>query len=122
MSMEKEVGANAVIAVPVTDGRLCAHFGHCERFTLFDVDTTNKEIVNSRQLDPPVHQPGVLPRWLQNQGVNVVIAGGMGGRAQNMFTEQGIDVHVGAPTEQPDSIVQDYLDGKLRLGENTCDH
>ena len=111
-----------VIAVPVTGGRLCAHFGHSEWFALLDVNTEARQILNFRQLDPPVHQPGVLPRWLRNQGVNLVIAGGMGRRAQGIFAEHGIKVLVGAPLESPEEIVRSYLDGDLKLGENVCDH
>ena len=111
-----------VIAVPVTGGRLCTHFGHSEWFALLDVDTVAGQILNFRQLDPPVHQPGVLPRWLRAQGVNLVIAGGMGRRAQGIFAEHGIKVLVGAPLESPEEIVRSYLDGDLKLGENVCDH
>ena len=111
-----------VIAIPVAGGRLCIHFGHCEQFALLDVDMGSKEILNFRHIAPPPHEPGVLPRWLHNQGVTLVIAGGMGGRARNIFGEQGIDVIIGAPTEPPESIVRSYLDGGLQSGENPCDH
>lgn len=121
-STENQTSKVCVIAVPVADGRLCMHFGHCDKFALLDVDTENKKVVNTRQIDPPPHEPGLLPRWLHEQGVNLVIAGGMGGRAQSIFAEQGIDVIVGAPAESPDTLAQSYLDGTLQPGENTCDH
>ena len=121
-STEKDSKSALVIAIPLAGGQVCMHFGHCEQFALLDVDTASKEILNSRQLTPPVHQPGVLPRWLHDQGVNLVIAGGMGGRAQGIFAEHGIEVVVGAPAEPPESIVRSYLDGKLQPGENICDH
>ena len=111
-----------VIAVPVTEGRLCMHFGHCEQFALLDVDTADKKILSSRQIDPPPHQPGILPRWLHDQGVNLVVTGGVGRRAQNIFAEHGIEVIVGAPAKPPESIVRRYLDGTLQSGENICDH
>ncbi len=111
-----------VVAIPVAGGRLCMHFGHCEQFTLLEVDTEGKKILRSRRIDPPPHEPGLLPRWLHEQGVNLVIAGGMGGRAQAIFAEQGIDVIVGAPAESPESLARSYLDGTLQSGENTCDH
>ena len=121
-SMEKPTSKACVIAIPLAGGRLCMHFGHCEQFALLDVDTQTKEIVNSRHIDPPPHEPGLLPRWLHEQGVNLVIAGGMGGRAQGIFAEQGIEVLVGAPAESPDTLARSYLDGTLQSGENTCDH
>ncbi|NQU20527.1 MAG: ATPase [Candidatus Nealsonbacteria bacterium] len=121
-STEKDSKIALVIAIPVVGGRLCMHFGHCEQFVLLDVDTAGKEILNSRNIDPPPHEPGLLPRWLHDQGVNLVIAGGMGGRAQGIFADSGIEVIVGAPAEPPESIVRSYLDGKLQPGENICDH
>jgi predicted Fe-Mo cluster-binding NifX family protein len=110
------------IAIPVADGRLCAHFGHCERFVLVDVDETRKEIVGMTYLDPPPHEPGVLPKWLHERGVNVVIAGGMGRRAQEFFRILGIQVVVGASADTPENVVSAFLTGTLQVGENVCDH
>ena len=121
-SNDKDSNSVQVIAIPVAGGQLCMHFGHCEQFALLDVDTTDKGIKNIRHLDPPPHEPGVLPRWLHEQGVSMIIAGGMGQRAQSIFEEQGIKVIVGAAAAPPESVVQAYLDGKLQSGENFCDH
>jgi predicted Fe-Mo cluster-binding NifX family protein len=118
----KDSNKTLVIAIPITGGRLCAHFGHSEWFALLEVDTASGQILSSRQLDPPVHQPGVLPRWLNDQGVNLVIVGGIGRRAQSIFAEQGIEIIVGAPAGSPEDIVRSYLDGNLQLGDNICDH
>ena len=121
-STDKDSNNVQIIAIPIADGRLCMHFGHCEQFALLDVDTAQRTILNTRQMDPPPHEPGLLPRWLNEQGVKLVIAGGMGGRAQNIFAEQGIEVIVGAPAESPESLVRSYLDGSLSSGKNLCDH
>ncbi len=121
-TIEKKTTSRSVIAIPVAEGRLCMHFGHCEQFALHEVDTTSKQILDSRHLTPPAHEPGLLPRWLHEQGVNLVIAGGMGQRAQHIFVENDIQVIVGAPSEPPASIVQSYLDGALQSGDNSCEH
>ncbi len=110
------------IAIPVTGGLLSAHFGHCQQFALIDVDPNTKAIVKQELVDPPAHQPGLLPRWLHDRGANVIVAGGMGATAQNLFAERGIQVLVGAPPEAPESIVKAYLDGTLKTGANVCDH
>jgi len=52
------------IAIPVTDGKLSAHFGHCEEFAMVDVDEQTSQISNILRLQPPAHEPGVLPQWL----------------------------------------------------------
>ena len=110
------------VAVPVSGGRLAAHFGHCEQFALFDVDQENKRITSQGLVTAPEHQPGLLPRWLAQQGVSLVIAGGMGSRAINLFQESNISVVIGAMEEDPEKAVLDYLEGGLATGGNICDH
>lgn len=110
------------IAIPMAAGKLCMHFGHCEQFALLDVDEEAGKVTNTRMLTPPAHEPGLLPRWLHQQGATVIIAGGMGQRAQSLFTENGIDVVVGADDETPEQLACRYLEGTLVTGTNVCDH
>jgi len=110
------------IAIPLADGRLCVHFGHCEQFALVEVDDAAKTITSTSYLTPPAHEPGVLPRWLHEQGANVIIAGGMGQRAQDLFSQSGVKVVVGAPGDMPENVVSAYLAGTLEVGQNVCDH
>ncbi len=110
------------IAIPLTGGRLSPHFGHCECFTLIDIDEVEKKVVARQDIAAPPHEPGLLPAWLAERGATMIIAGGMGQRAQGLFAEQGIEVIVGAEAENPDLLVSDYLAGALKAGENICDH
>jgi len=109
-------------AIPMVNGRLCAHFGHCERFALVDADLKSKMILGKKEVAAPEHQPGLLPRWLADRGANIVVAGGMGPRAQDLFTESGIEVVIGAPADEPETLVEAYLTGTLQTGDNICDH
>jgi len=110
------------IAIPLANGKLSMHFGHCERFALVDVDPAEKKILKREDIDAPPHEPGLLPRWLAERGASVVMTGGMGPRAQALFAERGIQVIVGAPADSPERVVEDYLAGKLQFGRNVCDH
>lgn len=110
------------IAVPVTRGTLSSHFGHCEQFFLFDVVPGGKLAGKPQVLTPPPHEPGTFPKWLHEQGATVIIAGGMGSRAQSLFAQNGIEVMVGASGGAPEALVQDFLAGCLATGANTCDH
>lgn len=110
------------VALPVADGVLCPHFGHCDLFALVDVDPASKAIIARSEVIPPPHEPGLLPRWLAERGVSVIIAGGMGGRAQALFAERSITVLVGAPVQAPEVLVTAWLSGKLTSGLNCCDH
>jgi len=113
---------NMKIAIPTANDLLAMHFGHCETFTLISVDTDKKTIQGEESLTPPQHEPGLLPRWLAQQGANLVIAGGMGNRAQELFRAQGIEVVIGAPAQKPAELAQIYLQGELKPGPNLCDH
>ncbi|NLB64773.1 MAG: ATPase [Fibrobacter sp.] len=108
------------IAIPLAEGKLTAHFGHCQTFALVDVQ--DKKITQINELEPPPHEPGVLPRWLHEQEVSHVIAGGLGNRAQKLLKDQGITVMVGAPEAEAKELVQRYLNGTLMLGKNSCNH
>jgi ATP-binding protein involved in chromosome partitioning len=110
------------IAIPTADGKLAMHFGHCEKFVFINVDENKKKIVDSTEMVPPPHEPGVLPKWLGDLNVDLIIAGGMGMRAIDLFTAQDIKVLVGAPADSPNSIINAYLDGRLETGQNVCDH
>jgi predicted Fe-Mo cluster-binding NifX family protein len=109
-------------AVPVTEGKVAAHFGHCSHFALFDVDGATKAIVKGEVIPSPGHQPGFLPAWLAEEGVSVVIASGMGSRAHALFKEHRIEVIVGVLGADPEKAVLDYINGELATGDNICDH
>jgi predicted Fe-Mo cluster-binding NifX family protein len=117
-----QAGERTVVAVPVVNGVLGQHFGHCEEFALFEVEPDGRTVRDKKVLTAPPHEPGVLPRWLHEQGADVVIAGGMGARAQSLFSENSIKVVVGAPAEEAERVVKAYLDGTLETGVNVCDH
>jgi predicted Fe-Mo cluster-binding NifX family protein len=108
------------IAIPIAEGKLTAHFGHAAEFAIVHVE--DQEVKDKELLTPPPHEPGVLPKWLGDLGVDVIIAGGMGSRAQGLFGENGIKVLTGAPSLTPEELVEQYLANSLVTGENVCDH
>ena len=110
------------IAIPLAEGKLTMHFGHCASFALIEVDAQTKKIIKREDVAAPPHQPGLLPPWLAERGATVIIAGGMGQRAQELFAQQGIQVVVGAPSDTPEVIVNNFLAGTLQVGDNVCDH
>jgi Mrp family chromosome partitioning ATPase/predicted Fe-Mo cluster-binding NifX family protein len=117
---KKDSTDSKVLVVPVSGGKLSAHFGHCEQFAF--VETQNGKIMKTQMRNPPGHEPGVLPRWLYEQGADVAIVGGMGERAQQLLREKGIEVIIGAPMDSPESLANQYLSNTLVSGANICDH
>ncbi|MFC1853530.1 iron-sulfur cluster carrier protein MrpORP [candidate division CSSED10-310 bacterium] len=110
------------IAIPLVENRLSAHFGHCNEFLIAKVDRASGDILKRKLVPAPPHEPGMLPSWLHDQGAQVIIAGGMGQRAQQLFQQKGLTVVVGAESREPDVIIRDYINETLTLGENLCDH
>lgn len=107
------------IAVARTGGKVAQHFGHCEDFVLYDIE--NGEIVNQNTISNPEHQPGFLPSFLKKQGVNVVIAGGMGQRAIDLFAAEDIQVLIGV-SGNADEVIKAYLEGSLASSGESCKH
>lgn len=97
---------NKRIAIPVEQGMLCDHFGHCEYFYVAEVE--NGAIVKEEEITPPEHQPGLYPAWVAGQGVSIVIAGGMGEKAKELFRQQKIELYVGATKKNPKELVLDF--------------
>ena len=107
-------------AIPVAEGRMCLHFGHCEVFVFIDAE--DGVITRVERKTPPPHAPGVIPAWAAQEGAEIIIAGGMGMRAQQLFQQHGITVIVGAPAEEPEELVLRHMAGTLETGDNVCDH
>ena len=110
------------VALPIEGDHLSPHFGHCERFAFFDTEDGGTATATWSSEDAPEHQPGLLPGWLADRGVNVVIAGGMGPRAVELLQLRGVQVVLGAVEDDPERAVLAYLNGALAVGANVCDH
>ena len=110
------------IALPIDGGRVSGHFGHAEKFAIFEVDCSSNAIAGSSEAVPPPHEEGAIPEWLREEGVSLVIAGGLGRKAKQLFEEMGIDVVTGAPQDEPGAVVRSHLDGALESGDNACGH
>lgn len=113
---------NNKVAIPIEGGRLSAHFGHCEQFYFADIE--NGKIVKEETITPPEHLPGVYPVWVKQQGANAVIAGGIGWKAKDLFAQENIMVYDGmaAFTDEPQKLVELFIDNKLPILVDTCKH
>lgn len=98
------------IAVAAMGDIVAGHFGHCENFIFFD--TADGKISGVNSVPNPGHRPGFLPNFLADNGAQVVIAGGMGGGAVDIFNERGVEVIVGAQGDAAQAV-EKYLRGEL---------
>jgi predicted Fe-Mo cluster-binding NifX family protein len=108
------------IAIATENGQVSGHFGHCPHYLMAEV-SEDRQLVSKTLVPNPGHEPCVLPEKLAALGVNVVIAGGMGMRAQQNFANFGIQTVLGIAGEL-DQVLQAWLEGTLQPGESTCDH
>ena len=105
------------IAVASEKENVTGHFGHCENFNIFD--TEDGKIVKMESVPNPGHKPGFLPNFLGDLGVEVIISGGMGGGAVDIFNERNIEVILGA-TGNAEEAVKKYLAGELKSTGSIC--
>lgn len=114
---EENGGTNMKIAVASEGTMVSGHFGHCEGFTMYNIE--NLEVIGKALVPNPGHKPGFLPVFLKEQKADVIIAGGMGEAAQELFHENGIEVVVGAQGNA-DDVVKRYLAGGLQSTGSIC--
>lgn len=107
------------IALATEGNMVAAHFGRCPQYTI--VEVSDGEVKSRTVIPNPGHEPGFLPGYLARLGVDVIIAGGMGPRAQGLFSERGIKTVVGVSCSV-DEAIRGYLDGTLKPRESSCEH
>ena len=102
-------------------GQMSQHFGRCPYYLIVDVE--GDEIKGTDSVINPYynnHVPGMVPKFINEQGANVMIAGGMGPRAIDMFGNLGIEVVTGA-IGNVGNVLQAYLKGEIS-GVEPCEH
>lgn len=105
------------VALSTDNGYVAGHFGRCPQFTIVNIE--NKLVANKEIIDNPGHHPGFLPKFLSEKGVEVIIAGGMGHRAQELFCQHNIEIIVGI-TGKIDEVLSELIKGSLQGGESLC--
>ena len=105
------------IAVACKGENIWPHFGHCENFNIYDVQ--DGKIEAEKSIPNPGHRPGFLPNFLGDMGVNVIIAGGMGGGAVEIFNERNIEVIIGASGDAK-AAAEAYLRNELHSTGSVC--
>lgn len=114
---ESEEKSMFKIAVAAEGKKVTGHFGHCVNFMLFDVE--NNQITKEESVDNPGHKPGFLPNFLADKGVKVIISGGMGQGAVDIFNERDVEVVTGASGDAK-TAAERYLKGELKSTGSVC--
>ena len=107
------------IAATYDNGNIFQHFGKTETFKVYEVE--DNKVVSSEVIGSNGTGHGALAGLLAEQGISVLICGGIGGGAQTALAEAGIEVCSGAQGNT-DEAVEAYLKGELTSAGTTCDH
>jgi predicted Fe-Mo cluster-binding NifX family protein len=105
------------IAISMDGDFVSAHFGRCPSFTIVEIE--DRKVVKKEVVRNPGHQPGFIPQFLHQRGVECIVAGGMGMRAQGFFAEAGIQTILGASGKIND-VIEKLKQGTLEGGESLC--
>jgi predicted Fe-Mo cluster-binding NifX family protein len=108
------------IAVTYEDGQIFQHFGHTERFKIYDV--ADGEIRQAATVSTNGSGHGALADILRKLDIDTLICGGIGGGAQRALAEAGIQLY-GGVQGSADVAVQSLLAGTLSQNDQAnCDH
>jgi len=107
------------IAIATEGDSVAMHFGRCGGYTIFEIK--DNKVVSEKYEEAPEHQPGLMPKWLSSKGADLVIAGGAGAMARELFGRMGIRLILGAGGPVKEALKK-YLDGSLGDGESLCDN
>ena len=99
------------------DDAVAEHFGRCPAYTILEMDGNN--IVSRSLVQNPGHEPGRIPQFLNEQGVNYIVSGGMGMRAIGFFDEFKIKTILGI-SGAIDDVIEKIKNGTLEGGESLC--
>jgi len=107
------------VAISTDQGYVSAHFGRCSTYTV--VEIKEGQMLSREEIANPGHQPGFLPQYLSEKGVNCIIAGGMGPRAQALFAQKNIESIIGVQGTV-DEVIEKFITQELEAGEDLCGH
>ena len=107
------------VALAVDGKNVTEHFGHCEKFVVFTIE--NQTIVNQEDIQNPPHQKGLLPKFLKEHNIDVVLVGNMGQMAVELIKQLGIEALRGVSGSIED-VIKSYLEGTLETVDKQCNH
>jgi predicted Fe-Mo cluster-binding NifX family protein len=105
------------LALAVTNNKIADHFGHCDYFQVYNINDC--KVVSEEKIKTPPHQKGLLPKFLKEHDINVLITGNIGSMAVELMEDLGIKAIRGV-SGSIDKILSDYLNNNLNSSEETC--
>lgn len=107
------------IAIPLKDNEFSLHFSNCDQFAFVEIRAGTRQILNAQCITPPSFSLSTLPKWMRDNNIDLILAGGMDQHAKDMFTQNHIDVHVGFLNRSIKAVIEAFIESQLGPGETT---
>ena len=112
------------IALPISEGKFSTHYGRAESLSIHDIDLEHGTSTDVGVKEFPEGTCGA-GAWVARQGVEVMLAGGLGGGAAKGLAEAGVKVMAGVQETDPKRVLELFLAGvaqarELAPGESAC--
>lgn len=113
------------IAMPIAEGKFALHYGSCETLSIHDIDLQRGVAMPVAVVDAPAEGMCGAGPWIASQGVQVLLAGGLGAGAAQGLGKAGVRVFAGIKETDPAKVLEMFLDGvaearELAPGESMC--
>lgn len=104
------------VAIPISNNRLSEYFGGCNYYEIFEIEG---QVIQKKTFELPVISDiQELPSWLIEQGVTDVIAYKVNKQIISLFASKKVNLFVGVPQKTSETLINEYLQGKLESDKN----
>lgn len=107
------------LAISTDNNQVAKHFGRCTAYTIVEIE--DEKVKEKKVIPNPGHAPGAIPKFLNGKGCDLIIAGGMGRKAQEFFQNFGIDWIIGVQGDV-EQVIRNFINNDLEVGDSTCTH
>ena len=107
------------IAIPLKQNEFSLNFSNCDQFAFVEIKAGTRQIVDAQYKTPSSFSLGILARWIRENEVDLIIAGGMSLEAKDIFAQNHIDVRVGFLNSSIKAVTEKFIESQLSPGETT---
>jgi predicted DNA-binding protein (UPF0251 family)/predicted Fe-Mo cluster-binding NifX family protein len=121
MDGDSNEGDRMIVAVPYLAGNVNAHFGSTQAFMVAEGVDGKVERTALFEVQGMQHNHAGIAGFLKEQGVEAILAGGMGAPMQQALKGQGFELYCGVSGAAVEAI-EAFLRGEIEQSESTCGH
>ncbi len=118
---DMDQGETMIVAIPYLQGNVNAHFGSTQAFMVAEASGEKVEKATVYEVQGMQHNHHGIAGFLKEQGVEVILAGGMGAPMQQALKMQGFELYCGVSGPAIEAV-EAFLRGEIEQSESTCGH